>query len=474
METYGLISILPPIISIILALYTKDVLTSLFLGCFSAFTILANGNIFSGISNTLMSLIKVFESNGSTICIAAALLIGGLLTIIEKSGGIEGFVKIFTSKKSIVKSSKGAQIFTWLIGILVFTSGSVSALVTGTVAKPLGDAFKVPHEKLSYIVHSTTSPVCALLPLSAWGAYMIGLIQDQGVDAPVSIMVKSIPLNFYCIIAVLLVPIIAISGKDYGPMKKSEQRAKDTGLLDKPKSGTISNQKVKEVAVTKETVKASTPLNLIIPILSMVGMIIAGLAITGNGDLLKGNGMTAVLWGTSFALLVAMVMYTSQKLMTYKQVLDSALEGASGLFSVAIILVFAWAFGGAVKQLGTGYYLATSLSGILTSATLPPLIFLIGCIISFATGSSWGTMAIMTPIAMPMALASGSAIPLVFAAIVGGSIFGDHSSPISDTTIMSCVTTGCDVMDHVKTQLPYALTSAGGAIVLYFILGLLL
>lgn len=470
MENFGLLSILPPVISIVLALVTKDVITSLFLGCFSAFTILAGGNVLHGISDTLMSFIKVFESNGNTICIGITVLLGGLLYVTEKSGGVQGFAKFFTSKRSFIKTRRGAEIFSWFIGIIVFTSGTVSALITGTVARPLTDAFKVPHEKLAYIVHSTTSPVCALLPLSAWGAYMIGLIQAQGIDNPAAVMVKSIPLNFYSIIALFLVLFFAISGKDYGPMVKAEQRVKETGLLDAPK-GTMDQEEQAQEAAAASEIQPTTMWNLVLPIIAMTVMIIAGLLITGKGNILEGAGMTAILWGNTFAIFVALIMYTSQKIMTYKEFINIMFEGAGKLLPIAFILIFAWSLGGAVKQLGTGVFLAETLSGIITPAFLPPLIFIISCIISFATGSSWGTMAVMCPIALPMAIASGANIALCFGAIVGGALFGDHSSPISDSTIMSCFTTRCDIMDHVRTQLPYTLTAAAGAMGIYLILG---
>lgn len=470
---YGVWSLIPPLVAIVLALYTKDVFTSLFLGCLSAYTILAGGNILIGTSDTLMSFVKVFENSGNTICIGLTALLGGLLVLTEKSGGVEGFVNFFINKKAFIKSRKAAELFSWLIGVLVFTSGTVSALIAGTVSRPLTDAFKVSHEKLSYIVHSTTTPVCALLPLSAWGAYMIGLIQAQGVENPVGTMVSSIPLNIYCIIAVLLVPFFAITQINYGPMRKAEKRAREQGLLDDPASS--SGKKVQqEAAVIKETVKPTSPWNLVAPIFSMIAMIIIGLLITGKGNILEGDGMTAILWGNGLAILVALVLYTAQKIMTYKEFIDILFEGAGGLLPIAFILIFAWSLGAAVNQLGTGVYLASVLSGVLTPALLPPLIFIISCIISFSTGTSWGTMAVMVPIAIPMAVTSGTAIPLTFGAIVGGSVFGDHSSPISDTTIMSCFTTRCDVMDHIRTQLPYTLTAAAGTMVLYLVMGFIL
>jgi Na+/H+ antiporter NhaC len=472
MEGYGFLSVVPAIIAIALALYTKDVIRSLFLGCFSAFLILSGGNVISAIADTLMSFIKVFESNGNTIVIGVTLFIGGLLTVMEKSGGVAGFVQILTSKKSLIQSKRAAELFSWFIGVVVFTSGTVSALVTGTVSKPITDAYKVPHEKLAFIVHTTTAPVCALIPLSAWGAYMIGLIQPQGIADAATMMVRSIPLNFYCIIAVLMVPFLAITGKDYGPMKKAEVRALKTGLLDEPRAVGNPEQEIQqaETTATYNTAGATSAWNLVLPMVAMVVMIIFGLLVTGNGDLLKGNGSKAILWGSLFSLFVALMMYLAQKIMTYQEFMDHFFQGASQLLPISFILIFAWSFGEVVKKLGTGQYLAGTFADIITPGLLPALVFIIGCIISFATGTSWGTMAVMFPIALPMAVATNAAIPIVIGAVVGGSLFGDHSSPISDTTIMSCFTSRCDIVDHIRTQLPYTLTAAGLTMCIYLLL----
>lgn len=471
---FGFLSVLPPVLAIVLALVFKNVFVALFSGVFLGYIILAGGNVFVGLNDTLYSFIKVFESNSNTIVIIVCALLGGLTLVIEKSGGIRGFVEYMTMKKAIIKSKKGACFFTWLIGILVFTSGTLSCMITGAVTRPLNDAMKVPHEKAAFLVHTTSTPVCVLLPLSGWGAFMIGLIEAQGVANAPAVLIQSIPMNFYCLIAVFALLYIIVSGKDYGPMKKAEERAEKLGLLDEPKAEGVKAQKAVSQTAAAEEIKASTAANMIIPILTMITVILGVMLITGNGSLIEGNGYGAILWGVFLSLFVAGAMYIKQKIFIFTEYVGLVFKGTGDILPVVSILIFAFSMGGVVKQLGTGAYLANTLSGFLTPALLAALVFVISSIISFATGSSMGTHAVMMPLALPIALAMGVSIPLVSSAVFGGGIFGDHASPISDTTAMSCATTGCDVMDHIRTQLPYALVFAGISVVLYILVGFII
>ena len=468
---YGFISVVPPVVTIILALMTRNVFISLFSGVFLSFMIFCSGNVVTAISGTLNSFINVFQDSDNTIVIYSVLMLGALIYLIEKSGGIAGFVELMVKKKGIITSKKAANVFTWIIGVLVFTSGTLSTLVTGSVTRPLNDAMKVPHEKSSFIVHTTSTPVCVLIPLSGWAASMLGYLQSAGVDASEStaILMKSIPLNFYCLIAVVAVLVFSLIGFDFGPMKKAELRAEQTGLLDDPASNPMAAPVEDDMSALKQGVPLAR--NLILPILTLIATIIIVMLVTGNGNLLDGSGMQAILWGPFVALLVAAVLYISQKTYTVNTFLDDMFTGASHMLSIAFILIFAYAMGGVVKQLGTGQYLAGVFAEFLSPGLLPALVFLMACVISFSTGTSLGTMAITMVIAVPMATTLGVSVPLIASAVWGGSIFGDHSSPISDTTVMSCTTTGCNVIDHVKSQIPYCLCFAGITVVLYVLAG---
>lgn len=460
---FGIMSLLPPLLAILLALILKNVFVALFSGVFLGYIILADWNIFKGFNDTLYAFVKVFESNSNTIVIIVCALLGGLTLVMEKSGGINGFVDLMTKKKSLIKSKRGSLIFTWLLGVLVFTSGTVSCLITGAVSHPLNDAMKVSREKQAFFVHSTSTPVCVLLPLSGWGAFMIGLLEAQGISNAPTVLMQSIPFNFYCIIAVAALLIIAITGKDFGPMKLAEEYAEKHGFVNEGESH-----------VEAAGIKSSNAINMLAPLGTMIVVIIAVMAITGQGNLLKGSGYAGILWGVALSLLVSGSLYIKQKIYTFDGFVNDVFQGVGNIFPVVSILIFAFAMGTVVKTLDTGNYLASLFSGFMSPAILAALVFVIAAVISFATGTSMGTHAVMMPLAMPLAMAMGSNIPLIAAAVFGGGIFGDHASPISDTTALSSATTNCDPMKHIKTQLPYCLTFAAATVILYLVVGIMM
>ncbi len=470
---FGFLSIIPPVCTIALAIITKNVFLALMIGVVLGYTILDGGNIGAALNDSLNGVINVFTSTGNTIVLMSILLIGAIIYIIERSGGITGFVDVMVKKRAIIKSKKGANFFTWLLGVLIFTSGSLSCMVVGSVTRPINDALKVPHEKAAFLVHSTSTPVCVLIPLSGWLASMIGYLTSGGVaesDA-MTVLVESIPLNFYCLIAVIGCLVLSLLGMDFGPMKKAEKRALETGYLDDPKSNPDASKGDEDIEIDTDRPRM---MNLLLPMLGMITGVITALIITGGGNLLNGNGMQALLWGVFVALVICGILTITQKIYTFKEFIDNVFKGASSMLSIAAILMFAFTLSPIIKELGTGVYLSSLFEQFLTPGLLPVLVFIMACILSFATGTSMGTMAIMSVIAIPMAVNLGMSIPLIASAVWGGSIFGDHASPVSDTTIMSCATTGCNIIDHVKTQLPYCGIFAAVTIVLYLVAGFIL
>lgn len=468
---FGFWSVVPPLLTIVLALVTKNVFVSLLAGILTGSLVLAHGAVFTGLNETFYSFIHTFESNGNTIVLISFLLIGALIYLIEKSGGIDGFTEVMINKRALIKSKRGANIFTWLLGIVIFTSGSLSCMVTGSVARPFNDALKVPHEKSSFLIHTTSTPWCVLFPLSGWLAAMTGYLTSGGVaeDQAISTLIQSIPLNFYCVIAVFGALAVAIFHINIGPMKKAELRAETTGELDEPGHGSA-------LAAEGGSVSDAKPraINMLLPMAVLIVTILVVLIVTGNGNPTKGAGMQALLWGCILAVLTISILCIAEKLFTVDQVITEMFRGMGTMLPVAGILLFGFTMGTLVKGLDTGNYLTSVFMGVLTPSLLPALSFILCMLLSFATGTSMGTMAIMSVICLPMAINMGVSIPLTAGAVFGGSIFGDHCSPISDTTVMSCATSGCDIIDHVKTQLPYVLISAGASLVLYLILGFIL
>ena len=463
---YGFLSLIPPLLTIALALITKNVFLSLFIGIMTGSFVLNGFAPLASINAGLYSIVDSM-SQGNTIIIASCLIVGAVIHLMEKAGGIDGFVNVVVKNKGLIKSKRGANIFTWILGLAIFTSGSLSCMVTGAVSRPVNDALKVPHEKSAFLVHTTSTPWCVLFPFSGWLASMAGYLISGGVSEAesVSMLFSTLPFNFYCIIAIALTFLVSVTQKDFGPMKEAEKRAAETGLLDDARHTAKA-----EVEVKTSGVKARA-CNLLAPIGVLIVVMFATLFITGNGNIMNGAGMQALIWAVVAALLTIMVMTVVQKVFTVDQVISEMFTGMSHMLPIAFILLFGFTMGGVVKQLDTGTYLSHLFQQFLTPALLPALTFLIAVLLSFATGTSMGTMAIMAVIALPMAFDMGISIPLVAGAMFGGSIFGDHASPISDTTIMTCATTGCDIIDHIKTQFPYCAGMAVISFVMYIIFG---
>jgi tetracycline resistance efflux pump len=444
---YGWLSIIPPLLAIALAIKTRQVYLSLFLGIFSGWLIIEGWNPFDGMSNAIQACVIVFKDEGNTRVIIFSALVGALISLTQISGGVQGFID-FIHKKKLVNSRRQASVLSFFVGCSVFIESSISCLVTGTIFHPIFEKFKISREKLAYICDTTSSPICILMPLNAWGAYVIGLLSKENITDPIPTFFSTIPLNFYPIIAVILAGFIAFTYKDFSAMKKAEERSLEKGK-------TIADGAVPVVTseISQLKPKAKIPhraVNMIIPILTMISMMPVSLLITGNGNLTAGSGSTSVLWSVAAAIAVSGILSIGQKILTLREVMEYILKGIGGLIPLAILMVFAFAIGDTCRSLGTGTYVAFIADKFLNPNFVAPIIFITSMFIAFSTGTSWGTFAIMIPIA------------------------GDHCSPISDTTIISSMASASDHIDHVRTQLPYALTSAFLALVLFTLFGFIL
>ena len=427
---------------------------------------MASWNPLAGGAGALDALVGVLNDPGDAEVLLFSLLVGALINLMRESGGVTGFADAMV-KRGWVRGPRSAQLISAALGVSIFIESSITCLVTGTVSRPLFDRVGLSRAKLAYICDSTSAPICILIPLNAWGAMLIGLLQTQGISDPLGVLVAAIPLNFYALIALGIVFFVGLFGLDIGPMKAVEEAARSRK----------SKEPVKvEEAVTgleKEAGPPARALNLIVPVIATVLMMPIVLNITGGGDWRAGSGSTAVLWAVAFGVLVAMALYRAQGLFSVVELTEQAIAGLQGLLPVTVILALALAIGDICNELGTGPWVADTVSVWIGPATVAPLIFLTGCLISFSTGSSWGTFAILMPIAIPMAQSTGAALPLATAAVMGGGIFGDHCSPISDTTVLSSLAAGVDHIEHVTTQIPYALIGGTGALVLYAVLGVI-
>jgi Na+/H+ antiporter NhaC len=471
---FGWLSVVPPLFAILLAIKTRQVFLSLFLGIVIGWVIIAEGDIFKGFELSIQSIIDVFKDAGNTRVVIFCALVGALISLTQANGGVQGFVD-FIQKKNIVTTRKRASVFSFFVGCIVFIESSISCLVTGTIFHPIFEKFKISREKLAYICDTTSSPICILIPLNAWGAYVVSLLEKEsafgGLGDPVSLFLSTIPINFYPILSVLFVGFIAFSYKDFGAMKKAEIRSLETGKTIADGSVPLISEDVASLKPKKGIKHRS--LNMIIPILVMIIMMPVSLLITGDGNLTSGSGSTAVLWSVLTAILVAGIISLVQRILTLKEVMDYTLKGISGLVPLAILMVLAFSIGETCRTLGTGIYVASLSKDFLNPSAIAPILFLTSAFISFSTGTSWGTFAIMIPIAVPTAVYADASLPLSIAAVLSGSVFGDHCSPISDTTIVSSMASACDHIDHVRTQMPYALLIAFFSALLFWFAGIL-
>lgn len=458
----GFISLIPAILAIVLSFLTKDTIASLVVACIAG-TLLAGNGIMG-----FPTLLK--ESLGTTSFSWVMLLnlfAGILVAYFKKTGAIQSFTKFVQSKNL---GRKGVQLVAWVMGMFVYFSDSFSPLFVGSTMRDISDGEKISREKLSYIADSTAAPVSVLVPITGWAAYLSGLAIGVGCitnqEEAAALFLKAIPFNFYALLAVVMVGLIA-SGilKDFGPMKKAEKRAIEEGKVVRDGGTPMVGKELTDMQAYAG-LKPRMLLNFIFPVI-MIICIAIGTYITMK----SAKTMEAFLFVIIFMSISMMIQG-----IPFKEVMQTIQQGIKGAAPAVIILGLAYSINALSKQMGTANYIIGVTEGLLTPALLPAIIFIISAIMAFATGSSWGTFAICMPIALPLAfnLSGGEVTMLViasFAAVAGGGVFGDHCSPLSDTTVLASSGAGADHIDHVKTQLPYALCCGAVAIVFYLVLG---
>ena len=474
---YGYLTLIPPIIAIVFAVAFRKVALALLIGIFSGEFILTGCNPITAVNASVDQILTVCADTGNLKTFLFTMLMGSFVILVRVSGGVYGFVDYLTEQSKSVKSKRAAMLIAYVIGVIIFIDGLLSIMFTGVVTRPLIDKYKVSREKLAYICDATSAPINAIIPLNSWGAMLMGLIGAEIAGGlitgdPMNLLISSLPFQFYSIVSLIMVLFYIITGKDWGPMKKAEMRVQTTGKLYDDGVVPLLNDTdgIEELVPQDKGDKK----NMMLPLIALIGCTFAGLLITGHGDLTKGDGTTSILYSVTITLIFMCILYTRQKIMTVKQFGDYVLKGVSNMITLVILLVLAFAIGAAIKSLGTGTFLASLIGGKVSGAFGPAIIFILGAVMAFSTGTSWGTFSIMMPIAIPMAVAMGSNILLTIGAVISGGIFGDHCSPISDTTILSSMSVGTDLFSHVKTQLPYALVTAAIATVLFVVFGLIM
>lgn len=463
--SFGVWAVLPAIVAVTLAFVTREALFSLLIAAIAGLFIQGKG--LWGLPGLFMKAL----GNGDFIWVVMVeIFIGILVAFFLKTGSTEEFSRVASER---IKSRKGVQILGWFLGMFIFFSDYFSPLFVGPVMKNLTDKAKISREKLAYICDSTSAPMAVLIPFSAWGVYISSLLVGHG---PIKdnlmaaeVYFKSVGFNLYAIFAVLMVGLFALGViPEFGPMKKAEERAMKEGKVLSDTAQPLMGVELSEIEPAKELQKPRLFINFILPVLIVICMAVGTYMILGSAKTLEAFMFAVFFLG--IALLI-------QKL-TIKDIFDTAVRGIKGVMPAILILAMAYVINTVSKELGAAQYIIEITESWMTASMLPVLTFFICAFISFSTGTSWGTYAIVTPIAIPLAFAfSGGAVTtLIYAtvgAVAGGGVFGDHCSPLSDTTILSSFGAASDHIDHVKTQLPYAFVAAGAALVIYLLIGIL-
>ncbi|WP_428912287.1 Na+/H+ antiporter NhaC family protein [Niallia sp. Krafla_26] len=473
MEHIGWLSLVPPVLAIVAALVTKNVIISLFLGTFSGVLILAGGLPLTATKTMIGDYLFVQLTDSYNAGVLVLLVfIGGFVALMEKSGGAAAFAdKVIHFLNTKAKT----QLAAWFGGIIIFFSDLGTPLLVGPIFEKVFDKAKISREKLAWIIDSTSSPVAVLIPFIGWGVYIMGLIQKEFdglkiTESDWDAFMQAIPFQFYPILAVLMVPLVALTKLEFGAMAKAEKRVQETGELFWPNAKPMRKpDKMVELQNTKS--KASLILvPLFVLLVTLFGMLIP---LGFPFEKIDGSAFRVALTTSYlFAAIVLIAMMVFHKVKKFGEVFDIYLSGMQRMMTVAAILVLAWSLGTVMKNLGTANYVVEIMDGNIPPYLIPLILFIGGACMSFATGSSWGTFAIMMPLAIPMAFHLDASLYVCIGAVLSGGVFGDHCSPISDTSILASTGAGTDHLDHVKTQLPYALLNGSAASAAFLIAGL--
>ena len=493
------LSIIPPLLAIFLALVFKEVVTSLLVGIFSGVLIikLYAGSFFAALLGSFTTTIDTYILNslndsGHLSIIVFSTLIGGMVSVISKNGGMQGVVNRISKHATTAKSG---QLATWFLGIAIFFDDYANTLIVGNTMRPITDKLRISREKLAYLVDSTAAPIAAIAFITTWIGAELGYIESgietiQGLDESVySIFISSLAYSFYPIFALVFMLILILRERDFGPMYEAEKEARLGEKLDE--STVVKNEELEEFTA-KEGI-AYKAYNAIVPVLVVIAGTVIGLLYTGWDQTImddstlsfgrkistiigNADSYKALLWSSLAGLFMAIVLSVSQKLLNIHQSINAAISGFKTMLTAIIILVLAWSLALVIEDLHTADFLTSIMSDNVSPYFVPTLTFLLAAVVAFSTGSSWGTMAILYPLMLPsswaICLAAGmpeaetlAIFHNVVACVLAGAVLGDHCSPISDTTILSSLASSCNHISHVRTQMPYALTVGSVAII---------
>lgn len=465
-------ALIPSFVAIILALITREVYSSLFIGITVGAVLAANGNFEKTLENIFTNGIVASVSDPYNVGILVFLImLGSIVSLMNKAGGSAAFGRWADDH---IKTRRGAQLSTILLGILIFIDDYFNCLTVGSVMRPVTDRHKISRAKLAYLIDATAAPVCIIAPISSWAAAVSGFVPD---GSGLALFIRTIPYNFYALLTIVMMLTITIKNVDYGPMMKFEKNAKAGDLF----SG--ANPYANEADTVPEG--KGKVIDLILPVIVLVVCCVIGMIYTGGffsganfiDAFSNSDASVGLMLGSAFGLLFAIIYYVARRSFSFKEAVGCVPEGFKAMVPAIMILIFAWSLKNMTSYLGADVYVAGIIQGSAKGLQmfLPAVIFLIGCVLSFATGTSWGTFGILIPIVLQaFPWSDGNPISIVcVAACMAGAVCGDHCSPISDTTIMSSAGAQCEHVNHVSTQLPYAMTCAFVSALGYLLAGIL-
>ena len=475
-------SVLPPLIAIVLALWAKQVVISLFFGVWFGASMLA-GDPLTGFLRVIDTNVRDAVADSDHVSILVfSLLLGGMVGVMTRSGGTEGVVRMLSP---LATTPKRALLATWAMGVSIFFDDYSNTLIVGHSMRPVTDRHRISREKLAFLVDSTAAPVACIAVVSTWVGYQVSVLGDalraSGSDLnPFHVFLHSVPMAFYPFAALALTLSSSVFRRDFGPMLHAERRAA-SGALTQEGAQPLADFDASGLAPDEGV----TPrwYNALLPVLTVIAVVLIGLYVTGRAEVTAKSSADAVslstvigasdpftvlLWGSLAGLVLAMLLATTQGILTPSDAVEAAISGFRSMLVAVVVLVLAWSLGAVCTGLGTAEWLKLAVGEHLPASLVPAVVFLVAAAVSFATGTSWGTIAILTPLVVPLSLQSSpeslTMLAATVSAILGGSVFGDHCSPISDTTVMSSMASACDHVDHVRTQLPYAVLAAVAAL----------
>jgi Na+/H+ antiporter NhaC len=478
MDHYGLLSLAPPILAILLAWWSKEVLLSLFVGVFSGALILNGFNPITGFLRTLDSyILPSLADEWNAGIIIFTITMGGMIGIISKAGGAKAIGEYIAKK---ARSVRKTQFAVWLLGIGIFFDDYSNTLIVGNTMRPITDRMNISREKLAYLTDTTAAAMASITPISTWIAYEVGLIKDAfdavGIEGSAyATFVKTIPFRFYSIFALILALIIVITKNDFGAMFDAETRARKSGKVLRDGATPMAAKELTDMEGPEDG--SMSPFQAFLPIIVTVAVTIIGLYINGGGLAGKSiadafgnaNSSVVLIWAAFSGSFTAAILALGSRVLPIKDIMEGWVDGSKSMLVAGFILILAWSIGAITESLGTADFVVGIAEGNVPAFIIPTMIFIIGAFVAFTTGSSWGTVAILMPLAVPLAHNLGAPLLPSVAAVLTGGVWGDHCSPISDTTIMSSTAAGSDHIDHVKTQIPYAFVGAITAIIFGFI-----